>query len=765
MKKITQSIFVFLSVLLIGCSQTSRDRTEDKNLNLDFEQNENNFPLKWVAFGHQDSKVYIDSVYTTSGKFSAVIESTGSDPVFKAIGFKLPNNYNGKSIRLSGFIRTENVRDGYAGLWMRIEPEVAAKDMRNRGVTGTTDWKKYVITLPLSPKQTERIVIGGYLTGKGKMWLDNFKVTVDGKDLDDSTLEIVNEKIDQEFDQGSNIIFPDLNSETINNLELLGRVWGFLKYHHPQIAKGKYNWDYELFRFLPKYLDVKTQKERDEALVTWIGGYGPIPACKTCKPTSADAVLEPDLSWVGKSNLSNGLKSLLTKIYDNRNQGENHYIALHPDIRNPNFHNERPYSAMPYPDSGFRLLSLYRYWNIIEYFFPYKHLTDKKWSTVLKEYIPKFINAEDELEYELIVLQLIGEINDSHANLWGGGNKLHQLRGNRFAPFKAEFIENQLVVTDYFNPEFSDKTRLKIGDVITHIDDRTVESIVDSLKPYYPSSNKSSMLRDISADLLRSSKNTVNLKYISNNRKQIHDITLYEKEQLDMYQYKVDSSERSFKILNGNIGYITLANIEEKDFAEIKQTFKDTKGIIIDIRNYPSAPSFFPLGAYFVSEPTAFVKITEANLNNPGEFSFQRTGYIEPDYSAPKVGYQTGLPKYFGSSQPNSNTAIDNYKGKLVVLVNEKSQSQAEFTAMAFRAAKNTTIIGSTTAGADGDVSGISLPGGLSTMISGIGIYYPNGTETQRQGIVPDVIVKPTIEGIKKGKDEVFEKAIEIIKK
>lgn len=327
------------------------------------------------------------------------------------------------------------------------------------------------------------------------------------------------------------------------------------------------------------------------------------------------------------------------------------------------------------------------------------------------------------------------------------------------------FIENKLVVTDYFNPEFSDKTRLKIGDVITHIDDRTVESIVDSLKPYYPSSNKSSMLRDISADLLRSSKNTVNLKYISNNRNQIHDITLYEKEQLDMYQYKVDSSERSFKILNGNIGYITLANIEEKDFAEIKQTFKDTKGIIIDIRNYPSTPSFFPLGAYFVSEPTAFVKITEANLNNPGEFSFQRTGYIDPDYSAPKVGYQTGLPKYFGSSQPNSNTAIDNYKGKLVVLVNEKSQSQAEFTAMAFRAAKNTTIIGSTTAGADGDVSRIPLPGGLSTMISGIGIYYPDGIETQRKGIVPDVIVKPTIEGIKKGKDEVLEKAIEIIKK
>jgi len=99
----------------------------------------------------------------------------------------------------------------------------------------------------------------------------------------------------------------------------------------------------------------------------------------------------------------------------------------------------------------------------------------------------------------------------------------------------------------------------------------------------------------------------------------------------------------------------------------------------------------------------------------------------------------------------------------LVVLVNENSQSQAEFTAMAFRAAKNSTIIGNTTTGADGNVSVISLPGGMSTLISGIGVYYPDGTETQRVGIVPDIIVKPTIEGIKKGTDEVLEKAIEII--
>jgi C-terminal processing protease CtpA/Prc len=48
-------------------------------------------------------------------------------------------------------------------------------------------------------------------------------------------------------------------------------------------------------------------------------------------------------------------------------------------------------------------------------------------------------------------------------------------------------------------------------------------------------------------------------------------------------------------------------------------------------------------------------------------------------------------------------------------------------------------------------------------MISGNGIYYPDGRETQRTGIVPDIEVKPTVQGICEGRDELLEKAVEII--
>jgi len=45
-------------------------------------------------------------------------------------------------------------------------------------------------------------------------------------------------------------------------------------------------------------------------------------------------------------------------------------------------------------------------------------------------------------------------------------------------------------------------------------------------------------------------------------------------------------------------------------------------------------------------------------------------------------------------------------------------------------------------------------------MISGIGVFYPDKGPTQRIGIVPNVQVKPTLEGIRAGRDKVLEEAV-----
>ena len=216
-------------------------------------------------------------------------------------------------------------------------------------------------------------------------------------------------------------------------------------------------------------------------------------------------------------------------------------------------------------------------------------------------------------------------------------------------------------------------------------------------------------------------------------------LPLYPKDSLNTYRWYPRKEMPSFKMLDDSIGYITLQTIKDEDLPKIKKEFLNTRGIIIDIRNYPSTFVPFSLGSYFESSSAPFVKFTSGSVNNPGEFTF---------------------------AEPLTISSMgETYQGKLVVLVNELSQSQAEYTSMAFRATDNATIIGSTTAGADGNVSPFYLPGGLRTMISGIGVYYPDGGETQRVGIVPDVEVKPTVAGIREGRDELMEAAIELILK
>jgi len=188
------------------------------------------------------------------------------------------------------------------------------------------------------------------------------------------------------------------------------------------------------------------------------------------------------------------------------------------------------------------------------------------------------------------------------------------------------------------------------------------------------------------------------------------------------------------RLLNEEIAYVKIAEAADVDFDAFAKSMEKTKGLIVDMRNYPNSMSMFTLGPHLVSHDTNFARFTIGDLSNPGAFHWGATASYRP--------------------------AAPLYKGKVVILVDEITQSSAEYHAMAFRAVPGAVVIGSTTAGADGNVSQIALPGGLRTMISGIGVFYPDGRPTQRVGIVPDKEVKPTIAGLSAGRDEVLEAAL-----
>ena len=175
--------------------------------------------------------------------------------------------------------------------------------------------------------------------------------------------------------------------------------------------------------------------------------------------------------------------------------------------------------------------------------------------------------------------------------------------------------------------------------------------------------------------------------------------------------------------------------VEIEDIPDDVRGAADAKGWIFDIRNHPSQFVVFALGGRFVDERTPCAGFTVGDTANPGAF-----GWTDPALTL------SPLPPA--------------YVRKVVVLVDETSMSQAEYTAMVCRASPSTIVVVSTTAGADGNVSSVRLPGGLQSLISGIGVFYPDRRSTQRVGIVPDVEAHPTIAGIREGRDEILEAAI-----
>lgn len=101
---------------------------------------------------------------------------------------KIPMRYKGDSITLTGSVKTEDVRKGFAGLIMRIDGlnnSSVFENSRAKQISGTNDWMRYSITLPLI-KNAHHIFVGGILQGKGTAWFDDFEIYIDVVNIDDS---------------------------------------------------------------------------------------------------------------------------------------------------------------------------------------------------------------------------------------------------------------------------------------------------------------------------------------------------------------------------------------------------------------------------------------------------------------------------------------------------------------------------------------------------------------------------------------------------
>jgi C-terminal processing protease CtpA/Prc len=701
----------------------------------------------WNLSLSSSGSVRVDSIERKVGKYSLAFEGKGAGDGVVVASYVIPQAFKGSKIELKGYLKTQDVTGGFAGLWLRVDGDgstgpLAFDNMNNQGLAGTTDWKQYSIQLPYDDEKATRIVLGGLIVGKGKLWMEGLILYIDGKPIElatPKTIKLTKAQLDTAYAKKSGTDTILLKKQQLTNLRLLAEIWGLVKYHHPLVAKGEFNMDAELFRVLPAILKAQDSTEFSAVMENWLDRFGLPESCKNCKPDDGKNISQkPDYGGLFKNSvLSHSLSTKLMSMIDNQKSGENYYASLTPGVGNPIFMHELPYAAA-YPDAGIRLLALYRYWNMIEYFYPDKYLIAGDWEDKLREFIPQFVQANNTQDYLLASLKLISSIHDTHANIWSNHPALEAYRGKFALPVQAKFVENKLVVTGYYTETPEVKQEFKPGDIISSIDGHSVDELIKKYLPITAASNYATQLRDMPRNyLLRSNKLTLDIELIRDGKKEHVTAATFERSQLNMQiDHNPDPKAPAYKVMDGGIGYLFPARYKNEDLPEIKKALQGTKGIVVDMRCYPSDFMPFTFVPYVKTGNADFVKFRVGNISNPGLFKI---------------------------TDPLANPGTGDYKGKVVVIVNQETQSNAEYTTMAFQSSPNVVVIGSTTAGADGNVSPIVLPGGISTMISGIGVLYPDNTETQGKGVKIDLLMHPTIAGIKAGKDELLDKAIQII--
>lgn len=651
-------------------------------------------------------------------------------------------DFAGKTIELSGRLRTKDVK-GFAGLWLREDGDqkaIAFDNMMHRSLHGTTEWTEYSVTLP-EKKQGQRLAFGVLLDGTGTTWVSDLELSVDGQPVWRAPIRTPPKTVldtDRQFDNGSGIAIKKLDRTQVDNLATLGKIWGFLKYYDSAVTSGKHQWDYELLRVLPAVLAAPDQSSANAVMAQWIDGMGPVAPCNPCAHVDKhDLQLSPDLDWITDTRrLGKALSRKLQWIRSQQRTGSQFYVALTPGVGNPVFKHERSYGNIHLPDSGFQLLALYRFWNIIEYWYPDRNVIGENWDKVLATFIPRLASAKDRTEYQLQLMALVAKVHDTHANLWSSLGVRPPV-GSCHLPLQLRFIQHQAVVTGYTDDTPAGTSMPKIGDVITTLDGRPVATLVKEWAPYYADSNQAARLRDIATFMTRGSCDEATL----NVRRGGQDLR-FQVERVPVTQGSLamayhDLPGSAFRRLSPAVAYLKLSSAEASQAADYIKRAAGTKGLIIDARNYPSNFMVFALGSLLVDRRTPFARFTVGDLSDPGAFHWTPPQVIEP-------------------KEPH-------YHGKLVILVDAVTQSQAEYTSMALRAAPGAVVVGSTTAGADGNVSRIPLPGDLFAMMSGIGVFYPDQRPTQRVGIVPDVVVKPTIAEIRAGRDPVLEEGLRLI--
>lgn len=519
----------------------------------------------------------------------------------------------------------------------------------------------------------------------------------------------------------------DVNISERKKLATLCKIWGAVKYYDPKINKSTLDWDSVLIASIEKTRKTNSRVELDSIFDVLL----------LSKKGSQKSLLSENLDWVNSDSLiSKGNRESLLAVLNN-GVDSNKYVFFHPTIGIPIFQ-ERESKDIDKVET--RLLSLFRFWNTINYYYPYKNLLKEDWNKTLEDFIPKFIEANDKEKYHFALLELVAKIKDSHASL----DKVPQKR----PPFGLKLIDGKLVITTINDSAVCSRGKFKPGMEIVKINNIKVSDAVKQNAKYISLGNETGFNASIGYFLLNqkmekspylvkqsSEDDLFSYSFITvlKDLKEVDETIMLMEPQF--YKKEFPKVYKPTKI-DPNTLYFNFAYLNKNNLTSNFKDINNYESLIFDLRCYPD---------WIVNEVMNEISCSENPVAKVYSIDQKNPGSIKKD----------SVMIFKGQNKKNC------FEGMIYVLVDHRTFSRAEFFVMCLQSMKNVTVIGEQTAGADGDVTQIGLPGGYVCAFSGLGICYPDNSVSQQSGVKIDIPVKYEISDYVNGVDPALKKAID----
>lgn len=378
-----------------------------------------------------------------------------------------------------------------------------------------------------------------------------------------------------------------------------------------------------------------------------------------------------------------------------------------------------------------RLASLITTWNIFQHFFPYFDIVKTDWPAELPKALKAAYQDKTPQDFLKTLKRLTAVLKDGHVNVHLKDDLSHAF----FPSLGWDWAEGQLVITHILEKR---NTGLQKGDVVLEIDGVTTTTAVEREKQYISAASKGWLYHRLKFILMSGAKDSqMTLKIKRNNQV----LTVSIPRQLDINQYFQSEPKRtpSGKLREG-IYYLDLNVLSMPEITALMPQLTAAKGIICDLRGYPN--SNHELICHLLKEnDTANDWMWVPLVSYP---DYQKVEYRKSGWRLPQAEPHINAPVYF--------------------LIDGRAISYAESYMGFIERYHLATIIGQPTAGTNGNVHFFSLPSGYQITWTGMRVVKENGSPHHGVGIIPHIFVERTIKGIKEGRDEFLEKALEQIK-